>query len=150
MGITFPRNSSPSHPFPVRPAASLKDVKTRNFVPVDLNSLLYLNARLLSEFHKQLGNDAQADTYREQAESLRNNIQNVLWDQEAGSWFDYDTKNMVGVYCTQVYGKQDYFYGKRMERTYLQRLAWYFRFLLYIIKHLICFQIDKIIVVLPY
>ncbi|XP_043224413.1 trehalase-like isoform X3 [Amphibalanus amphitrite] len=74
-------------------SASLKDLKTRNFVPVDLNSLLYLNARLLSEFHTQLGNSAAAANYREQAETLRNNIQNVLWDQEAGSWFDYDTKN---------------------------------------------------------
>ena len=70
-------------------------MKTRFIVPVDLNSLLYRSARLLSEFSSQLGDAGRADTYRQQAETLRNNIQNVLWDQEAGSWFDYDTKNMV-------------------------------------------------------
>ena len=75
--------------------ASLKDLKTRFIVPVDLNSLLYWNGRLLSEFHTLLGNSEKAATYHEQAETLHNNIQNVLWDQEAGSWFDYDTKNRV-------------------------------------------------------
>ncbi|XP_037091996.1 trehalase-like isoform X2 [Pollicipes pollicipes] len=73
---------------------TLKDLKTRSFVPVDLNSLLYLNAKLLSEFYDLLGNGSKAAMYREQAETLRNNIQNVLWDQDAGSWFDYDTANM--------------------------------------------------------
>ena len=70
-------------------------------MPVDLNSLLYRSARLLSEFNSQLDNAARADTHRQQAEVLRNNIQNVLWDQEAGSWFDYDTKNMVRAPITE-------------------------------------------------
>ena len=78
----------------------LKDTSTRNIVPVDLNSLLYMNAGVLSEFHQKLGNAGPSATYRQQAETLRNNIQNVLWDQQAGSWFDYDMKNMVRRFCT--------------------------------------------------
>ncbi|XP_037077546.1 trehalase-like [Pollicipes pollicipes] len=72
---------------------TLKDVKTRFIVPVDLNSLIYLNARLISEFYTLLGEDARAAQFQDYAERQKRNIEEVLWDEHSGSWFDWDTKN---------------------------------------------------------
>lgn len=41
----------------------LSNIKTRQIAPVDLNSFVCMNARLLSEMHGRLGDQIKADSY---------------------------------------------------------------------------------------
>ena len=72
---------------------SLLNISTQHVIPVDLNAILQQNARLLSEFHTILGNSAKSQYYAKIAAELQIAIDNVLWNEEAGMWFDYDMKN---------------------------------------------------------
>ncbi len=60
---------------------------------MDLNSFLCRNARVLSRFHAFLGNSSQALAYAEIGDRFQEAIDRVLWDEEAGAWFDYDMQN---------------------------------------------------------
>jgi len=64
--------------------------KTRNFIPADLNGYLYYNAKLLAEFHYLIGNGTEGDYYLQRAEDMKKAINEVLWDEELGCWFDYN------------------------------------------------------------
>jgi len=59
---------------------------------VDLNGFLYRNAVLLKEFCGVVADVALCDpaTYEQHANNFKKAINEVLWDPEAGSWFDYD------------------------------------------------------------
>ncbi|XP_076233763.1 trehalase [Calliopsis andreniformis] len=72
---------------------SLYNISTQYIIPVDLNAILQQNARLLSEFHAILGNNAKSQYYAKIAAELQLAIDNVLWNEEEGIWLDYDTKN---------------------------------------------------------
>ena len=71
----------------------LLDISTRDISPVELNSYLCRNARVMSEFHKLLGNDEEAADYQRQFEAVRTAIDEVMWNEEFGTWFDFDLKN---------------------------------------------------------
>ncbi|KZC05540.1 Trehalase, partial [Dufourea novaeangliae] len=71
----------------------LVNISTEYIVPVDLNAILQQNARLLSEFHKYLGNFRKAASYEKVAAQLQQAIDNVLWNEEEGIWLDYDVQN---------------------------------------------------------
>lgn len=49
---------------------SLKDLKTRSIVPVDLNAILYENAVIISEFCELAGDTNKARKYQEKADEL--------------------------------------------------------------------------------
>lgn len=49
---------------------SLKDLKTRSVVPVDLNAILYWNAMIISEFFGLAGNASKARMYQEKAAEI--------------------------------------------------------------------------------
>uniref|UniRef100_A0A0C9RBN1 Trehalase n=1 Tax=Fopius arisanus TaxID=64838 RepID=A0A0C9RBN1_9HYME len=72
---------------------NLSDTSTRNIIPVDLNSLLERNARLLGQFNKLLGNGVKAKKWQDIARTYQRGIDEVLWNEEAGIWLDYDVKN---------------------------------------------------------
>ena len=70
---------------------SLKDVKPRSIIPVDLNSILATNARTISMYYQDyLSEKERGLKYKHIADSLVNSIENVLWNEEEGVWFDYD------------------------------------------------------------
>lgn len=50
----------------------LIDIKTRSIVPVELNAILYKNAKTIANFHKILGNTNVADKYEDKAKQLFN------------------------------------------------------------------------------
>lgn len=68
----------------------LKDIKSRSIVPVELNAFLFWNARIISEFHSMSKNAKKAAEFKHLAQDLCDAIQSVLWNEEAGVWFDYD------------------------------------------------------------
>lgn len=65
----------------------------RHIVPVELNSYLCKNSRILMELYDELGNDPKKEAYKKQMEDLMEAIDAVLWNPEVGSWFDYDLSN---------------------------------------------------------
>lgn len=68
-------------------------LSTTSIVPVDLNAYLYWNAKLIAEFHSKAGNTKKVTEYETKAEKLLLGIQEVLWNEEAGVWLDYDMIN---------------------------------------------------------
>ena len=69
---------------------SLKDVKPRSIIPVDLNSILATNARTISVYYQDyLSEKEKGLKYKHIADSLVDSIENVLWNEEEGVWFDY-------------------------------------------------------------
>ncbi|XP_017027471.1 trehalase isoform X1 [Drosophila kikkawai] len=72
---------------------NLTHLKTRSIVPVDLNAFLYWNAKLIAEFHAKAGNVEKVTEYENKAQKLLLGIQEVLWNEEAGCWLDYDMIN---------------------------------------------------------
>ncbi|QQP54367.1 Trehalase, partial [Caligus rogercresseyi] len=73
----------------------LADTKTSQIIPVELNSYLCKNSRILSEFYEILGDETKTQEYKEHEQNIRSAIENVLWDGEAGIWFDYDISNNI-------------------------------------------------------
>ncbi|RZC32475.1 trehalase-like [Asbolus verrucosus] len=80
---------------------NLTNTKVRSIVPVDLNSIIYWNAVLLSEFYGLLNNPSKVQYYDKIAKDWMEAVTAVLWHEEAGIWLDYDISNSV---------KRDYFY----------------------------------------
>eukprot|EP00095_Tigriopus_kingsejongensis_P003748 maker-scaffold911_size81771-snap-gene-0.16 protein:Tk03748 transcript:maker-scaffold911_size81771-snap-gene-0.16-mRNA-1 annotation:"hypothetical protein DAPPUDRAFT_314347" len=72
----------------------LIDIATRHIVPVDLNSYLCRSSRILSDLFKRFGNDLKATEYQDHFKAFRDAIEHVLWNEEEGSWFDFDLMNM--------------------------------------------------------
>ncbi|XP_034231365.1 trehalase-like [Thrips palmi] len=80
---------------------NLTNTMTTNIIPVDLNSVMYWNAVILSDFHKKLNNASKALYYEGLAQEWLEAVDKVLWHEEVGVWLDYDKLNEV---------KRDYFY----------------------------------------
>ena len=70
---------------------SLKDIKPRSVIPVDLNSILANNSRIISQYYQDYFSDKERGSkYKDIADNLKDSIENVLWNDEEGIWFDYD------------------------------------------------------------
>lgn len=73
---------------------TLKDIKTTQIVPVELNAILYWNAKLLEEFYFRIGNNRDKEReYREKAAEIYNAVQDVFWHEDVGAWLDWDMLN---------------------------------------------------------
>ncbi|XP_018901981.2 trehalase isoform X1 [Bemisia tabaci] len=72
---------------------TLLDVHTPSIIPVDLNAFLHKNAVLLSEWWYMMGDKYRGKYFKEIAEKLLASINEVLWNENIGSWFDYDLIN---------------------------------------------------------
>lgn len=48
----------------------LRDIKARFILPVELNSLIYHNAKILAEYHTKLGNDKIAAKYEYKSQKI--------------------------------------------------------------------------------
>ncbi|XP_055856236.1 trehalase-like [Episyrphus balteatus] len=72
---------------------TLKDIKCRSIVPVELNAILYWNAKIIAKFHAMSNNEEKAIEYTLYAEEILEAIEAVLWNKKAGVWFDYDLIN---------------------------------------------------------
>uniref|UniRef100_A0A8D1CDY5 Trehalase n=1 Tax=Sus scrofa TaxID=9823 RepID=A0A8D1CDY5_PIG len=72
---------------------SLSSIRTSKLVPVDLNAFLCQAEELMSNFYSRLGNDSQAEKYRNLRAQRMAAMKDILWDEEKGAWFDYDLEN---------------------------------------------------------
>ncbi|XP_063218979.1 trehalase isoform X3 [Bacillus rossius redtenbacheri] len=80
---------------------NLTNLKVRSIIPVDLNAILYWNAKILSSFYHRIDMPDKAVEYMNVAQDWLQAVTDVLWHEEVGAWLDYDTLNEV---------KRDYFY----------------------------------------
>nr|QYJ58449.1 trehalase [Eriocheir sinensis] len=69
---------------------TMKEVNVTSIVPVDLNSLLCMNARTLSSFYGRLGNTEKRNHYANLADAKNKTMNSIFWDQTDGVWYDYD------------------------------------------------------------
>ncbi|XP_033641630.1 trehalase-like [Asterias rubens] len=69
---------------------TLSSIRTKQIVPVDLNSIMCMNERLLAEFYEQAGDTVKAAEFTTAYQTRRSAIQNVLWKESTGVWLDYD------------------------------------------------------------
>ncbi|XP_060861354.1 trehalase-like isoform X2 [Metopolophium dirhodum] len=74
-------------------SGNLSDIQTANIVPVDLNSMLHVNALTLSTWFDQMGDEINSAKYRTIANEFLENIQEVMWRPNKGAWFDWDLIN---------------------------------------------------------
>ncbi|XP_016974361.2 trehalase isoform X1 [Drosophila rhopaloa] len=74
-------------------AGNLSNLSTTSIVPVDLNAYMFWNAKLIAEFYSKAGNIKKVTEYEEKAGEFLLGIQEVLWNEEAGCWLDYDIEN---------------------------------------------------------
>ncbi|XP_077996478.1 trehalase-like [Glandiceps talaboti] len=72
---------------------TLKTIRTKQIVAVDLNSILCLNERLLAEFYDSAGNPTKSEEYRQRFMDRVSAFESLLWNEDEGMWFDYDLEN---------------------------------------------------------
>jgi len=72
---------------------TLVDIETENIIPVDLNSFLCRDAFLLAEFYKKLGDLEKSEYYKAVAEEWQAAVTAVHWNENIGTWLDYDIQN---------------------------------------------------------
>ncbi|ORY08311.1 glycoside hydrolase [Basidiobolus meristosporus CBS 931.73] len=79
------------------PEEILRTLNTRMVVPVDLNSIMYMNEQALSDFHRILVTQRSAGSkqnlenyYRDAARKRRRSIINLLWDEKDRVFYDYN------------------------------------------------------------
>jgi alpha,alpha-trehalase len=65
---------------------------THYFAPVCLNSLLYKTEKDLEEISGLLGKTAEAEQWKQRAEQRKQKINQYLWDDQRGLFFDYDLR----------------------------------------------------------
>jgi alpha,alpha-trehalase len=63
---------------------------THHYAPDCLNSLLYKTEQDMAQISQWLGKSSEATNWRARAETRKKNIQQYLWDQPGGFFFDYD------------------------------------------------------------
>jgi len=61
-----------------------------DFNPVCLNTLLFIMERHLAQIHGQLGSPDKSRQWSERAELRSRRINDLMWDETAGLYFDYD------------------------------------------------------------
>ncbi|CAI6353958.1 unnamed protein product [Macrosiphum euphorbiae] len=80
---------------------NITHTKTRSIVPVELNALIFWNAKILSDFYRELNNTIKALEYEVIATEWKDAVNAVLWNEEVGAWLDFDLLNQK---------KRNYFY----------------------------------------
>nr|XP_029716844.1 trehalase isoform X4 [Aedes albopictus] len=72
---------------------NLTDLKCRSIIAVELNAILYWNAKIISEFYALKNDTQKAQLYEAKAEQIKKAIDAVLWNEDEGAWLDYDLIN---------------------------------------------------------
>jgi len=70
----------------------LLDIRTGDFIPVDLNSFLCRNAEILEDLFSEMENLDMKETYRKRKEEMKEAIREVLFNEKDGLWYDYNIK----------------------------------------------------------
>jgi len=72
---------------------NMSHINTRNIIPVDLNSFIYMNHIQLARLFRLLGDENKAQFYDAESLVWSRAIDEVLWNDDQGIWLDYDILN---------------------------------------------------------
>lgn len=89
----------------------LHNIQTENIIPVDLNSFLFWDAVLLAKFYQKLGNVKKSQHYHNVAEQWKAAVTAVHWNENVGTWLDYDILNNKS---------REYFYPSNLAPLWTQ------------------------------
>lgn len=73
----------------------ITDLNIRSIIPVDLNAVLYWDAKIIAQFSLNNGDTVKSDQYESIAQDILDAIEAVLWNEDAGVWLDYDLINNI-------------------------------------------------------
>jgi alpha,alpha-trehalase len=79
---------------------------THHYAPVCLNSLLFKTERDLEGMSRLLGKHSDAEQWQKLAEARKLSVQEYLWDEQQGFFFDYDfgtERRSSYIYATTFY-----------------------------------------------
>lgn len=112
---------------------NLTDTKIKSIVPVCLNSIMGLNAKILSQFFKELDDEVKVKEYEKLANQISKTISRVLWSERDGIWLDYnlETRELIpGFYPSNFMPLWAEMYGTEREKSYIldQALAYLNRY----------------------
>ncbi|WP_234736005.1 alpha,alpha-trehalase TreF [Tellurirhabdus bombi] len=71
---------------------TLATTQTTDIIPVDLNCLMYVFEKILSDTYRQAGQVEVADIYKKRADERGRVITRLFWDEEKGFFKDYNLK----------------------------------------------------------
>lgn len=69
---------------------NLTTIHTRNIIPVDLNAIFANAMQNVADFQGLLNNPRKGALWAYLAKQWRNTLEEVLWNEEDGIWYDYD------------------------------------------------------------
>ena len=73
-------------------AMKMMSIKTRDIIPVDLNSILCKVEKSLSEMHAANGNSAKEKQFTTAYQGRVTTMNEVFWDENKKQWLDFDIK----------------------------------------------------------
>jgi len=68
----------------------LSSIHTTDFIPVDLNALLFHLESIIAEYAGHTGNAAKAEQFQQLADKRKKALLQYCWNENAGFFFDYD------------------------------------------------------------
>ncbi|PAV65513.1 hypothetical protein WR25_04138 isoform C [Diploscapter pachys] len=78
--------------FRQKSAGSIETIEVTNVIPVDLNSIICYNYKILSYFYDKTGDSAQSKYYLNLSQEMKDVIRNLFYNSTEGSWFDYNLR----------------------------------------------------------
>lgn len=73
----------------------LSTIQTKNIIPVDLNSFMYANEKILSSLYGSIGHSEKQKIYQAKAILRKELIDKYLWNEAKGMWYDYNFKTQT-------------------------------------------------------
>ena len=95
---------------------------TESVVPVCLNSIMSLNAKILSEFYDIIGDSNKTTVFSEMATTLNKTMTRFFWNNDKGMWFDYNLKSKTqntNFYPSNLMPLWSESYGLEYEKSYI-------------------------------
>ncbi|KAJ8675851.1 hypothetical protein QAD02_011637 [Eretmocerus hayati] len=100
------------------------NISAGDILPVDLNAFIERNARTLAKFFHIKNNTEKSLHYDTIAANYRDAIDALLWNEEDGTWYDFDKKNkqqrkifylsnLTPLYTMSYDKSRSYYYGQR-------------------------------------
>ncbi|KAK6042857.1 alpha,alpha-trehalase [Cooperia oncophora] len=74
-------------------AGKFEGTRTSEIIPVDLNAIICGNFLMMRDLYDALGDIDGSKSCAQEADLMKQTIHQVLWNESAGCWFDYDTAN---------------------------------------------------------
>ncbi|CAG8446565.1 1715_t:CDS:2 [Diversispora eburnea] len=84
----------------------LRTLNADVIIPIDLNSILYMNEITLSEFSEKVGEEKMIDTFKNAAKKRLEGITDLFWDEELELFMDY---NISSESRSEVFSLASYF-----------------------------------------